>query len=339
MPGNPPFKPEQGELSVGTESSQGTEATPSRTFGHVTEGVSLPDPTVNWLEERVVGHKREIFNTAEGQWTFEGGSVPTIPFDGAPIAYLFGKDATTADTNLDSSGNTVSQTGTTLHTITALTNDIPPTQTIEAAMTAPASSTASDFVRRFVGCAPTSGEITTSPEEELNVNLEYMGLGVNTYTSATGVALSNRDPWFFHSVDSNLTLFGTSFARLSDFSLSVNNNLSPGFYIEDTEAPTPFELYYGPAEYELSATITIDDNTLYSELVNNLNSNTPFTTTIQFKKKTIDERLRIEASGCHIVEAPHDFPGEEAPVEAQVTILVEDVTIKVSDQTTSNTYV
>ena len=337
MPGEVPYKPEQAQLAVATEDSQDSAASSGyRLFGYVQEATSLPDPQINWIEERIIGGTREIFNKVEGQNAYEGGSVPVTPYDGAPMAYLLGNDSVAPDETIDGT----SETGTNTHTITALKNDIPPTQTIEAAYFAAASSSADDFVRTFTGATPASGEITINNEQELTVSLEYMAMGVTTGTDTTNVdsaTVPDRDPWLFHDVTSNLTLFGTSFARVSEFSLSVTNNVEDGRYLEDSQAPDPFELTYGITEYELSATITVDDDTIYQELVTQTNSE--FTAELEFEKPTSGENLRITCTGCDIESAPHEIPAEETTIDVDVAIIPESVEIKVEDTEQSNAYV
>lgn len=336
MPGNEvPYKPEQAQLAVANETSgQDTAATTGfRLFGYVQEATSLPDPNINWIEERIIGGTREIFNKVEGQNAYEGGSIPVTPYDGAPIAFMLGQDSVATDEDIDGT----SETGTNTHTITALKNDIPPTQTIEAFYAASASSSASDFLRQFTGCAVQSGEITINNEEELTVSLEYIAMGVSTGTSQTeDPTVPSRDPWLFHDVASNLTLFGTSFARVNDFSLSVTNNLQDGRYLEDTEAPDPFEILYGMTEYELSVNITVDDDTIYQELIGQ--SSSPFTAEIEFEKASSGENLRITCENCDIESAPHDIPAEEQTVDVDVSIIPESVTVKVEDTTESSSY-
>jgi len=336
MPGNNvPYKPEQAQLAVASESSQDSAAsTGYRLFGYVQEATSLPDPNINWIEERIIGGTREIFNKVEGQNAYEGGSIPVTPYDGAPIAYLLGKDSVAADTDIN--GN--SETGTHTHTIEALKNDLPPTQTIEAFYASSASSSANDFLRQFTGCAPQSGEISINNEEELQTSLEYIAMGVTTGTTQTeSPTVPSRDPWLFHNVSSNLKLFGTSFARVNDFSLSVTNNLQDGRYLEDTEAPDPFELLYGMTEYELSANITVDDNTIYDQLTTQ--SNRQFKSELEFEKPGSGENLRITCTGCDIESAPHDIPAEEQTVDVDVSIIPESTTVKVEDTSTSGSYV
>lgn len=328
-----PYKPEQAQLLVGTESTQGSSVTPDRHFGLVQESTSLPDPSVDWIEERIIGSTREIFNKAEGQHQYDGGSVPVTPWDGAPMAYLLGSDSVATDTNIN--GN--AETGTNTHTITALTDDLVPTQTIEAAYQALASSTASDFVRTFTGAAPASGEIAVNNEEELKCSLEYMAMGVTTGTTPTSVSLPNREPWLFHHVASDLSLFGTSFARVQDFSLSVNNNLEDGRYINTSSGHDAFEITYGPTEYELSCTITIDDNSIFNELQSPTLDG--FKAEMEFEKPNNSENLRITATSCNFASAPHDIPADETTVDVDVTLIPESVTIKVEDKTTSTAYV
>lgn len=329
MPGEHPYKPEQAQIAVAVEPTQGETATPTRAFGLIQEDISLPDPSIQWIEERVIGHNREIFNKVDGQRAYDGGSIPIVPYDGAPIAYILGNESVAVDTDID--GN--AETGTTTHTLTLNYDEIPATQTIEAGYQGVTGQ--SNFVRTFSGCLAGSGEIAVNNEGELQTSLDYIAMGVDTGTSLTsGVEPESREPWLFKDVTSNLQMFGTSFARVEQFSLSITNNLDEGRYIQENNPEDPYEITYGNIEYELSASITVDDNSLYQELVGPTEDG--FTTQIEFEKPGSGESLRIIAENCNIPQAPHDIPQENV-ISTDVAIIPEHIEIKVEDAQSAGT--
>jgi len=329
MPGNAPYKPEQATLSVAPESSQASTVTTGsefRSYGLVQEATSLPDPSIQWIEERVIGGDRRIFQKIDGQRAYEGGSIPVVPYDGAPLAYLFGTETVNADTDVE--GN--SETGTDTHVLTINSADLPPTQTIEASYEG-FDSGQDNFVRTFSGCAVNSGEISMNNESELQVSLDYIAMDVDTGSTITSTTLSpsDRDPWIFADTSADLTMFGTSFARVEQFSFSLTNNLEQGRYIQADDPENPFELTYASAEIEMSATITVDDDTLYQELIGPTEGG--FEGEIEFEKPS-GEVLRITAKDCNFAEAPHEIPGDDSTIQVDVTIIPEDLEVRVEDQ-------
>lgn len=333
MPNYAPYKPEQAIVTVGTESTQGTSVTPDRLFGLVQESTSLPDPSIQWIEERVIGGDRQIFQKVDGQRAYEGGSIPVVPYDGAPLAYLFGSETLNADTDID--GN--AETGVDTHVLTINTADLPPTQTIEASYKGYQTGQ-DDFVRTFAGCAVNSGEISMNNESELQVSLDYIAMDVSTGTTinASKTTPDSRDPWIFADTTSNLTMFGTPFARVEQFSFALTNNLEQGRYIQSTDPENPFEITYANAEHEMSATITVDDDTLYQELINPTAGG--FKSEIEFEKPS-GEALRIIAKDCNFAEAPHEVPGDDSTIQIDVSIIPESLEIRVEDnQSSGSTY-
>jgi hypothetical protein len=331
MPGNDaPFKSKSTQLVVGHESSQNSTVTPDRVPGLVADAASLPDPEVDYLEDRVIGGDRELFDKRAGQRTYDAGSITVRPQDSWPFAYLFGNETVNAGTDID--GN--SETGVDTHVFTPLMDDLPPTFTTEAVYYAPQSSSASDFVRTFGGCAVSSGEITMDNENQLEVDLDLDAMSVSPGGSATaGVSVPDHDKWIFSDAKSNLSLFGTTFARVNDFSVSMDNGLEAKYYIESGNAPDPFELLYNIIQYQLSTTITVDDNTLYNQLVSN--TDTKFESKVTFQRPNGDS-LRIMATGCQLESAAHPIPDDDRAIEVDVGIIPEGLEVKVEDSNSTD---
>jgi len=331
MPGNDaPFKSKSTQLVVGHESSQNSTVAPDRVPGLVADAASLPDPEVDYLEDRVIGGDRELFDKRAGRRTYEAGSITVRPQDAWPFAYMFGSEQVNADTDIDGG----SSTGTDTHVFTPLMDDLPPTFTTEAVYYAPTSSSANDFVRTFGGCAVASGEISMDNENQLEVDMDLYAMSVSPGSSpTTGVTVPDREKWIFSDAKSNLSLFGTTFARVTDFSVSMDNGLESQYYIESSNAPNPFELLYNIIEYQLDATIAVDDNTLYQQLVNE--TDTKFEASIEFERPNGDS-LRITATGCSIESAPHDIPEDDQVIEVDVSIVPEGLKVEVEDSNTAD---
>lgn len=330
-----PYKSEDTQLAVGTESTQGTSVAPTRVFGEVAEAASPPDPEIDWRPHRVIGGDRTIFDKTEGQHQYQGGEVPTILQDGAPLAYLLGAETVATDTDIDGG----SKTGTDTHTLTPKTDGLPPTQTIEAVYYGRGGGT--DFVRTFAGCAPNEGEITTNNDDELVANLTYWAMSVTPGTSPTGsISVPSYGPWIFADAASQLSLFSTTFARFVSFSLSIENNLEEGRYIvDDANHPSntrdPYELTYGNFDATLDATIAIEDDAIYQELVSPTDGG--FSAVIEFERANGDT-LKITGEGANFESAPHDLPEDSQTIEVETSMSLEGLTIEVEDSNISGAY-
>lgn len=323
-----PYKAEDTQLLVGTETDQGSTVAPTDVFGKVAEDASLPDPEQSWLVQRVIGGGREPFQQEEGIREYQGGEIPIVLQDGHPVAYALGNDS-------------VSGSGPATHTLTPKEDGLPPTQTLEATYYGRGGGT--DFVRTFAGATPNSLELSMNEDDELTASLSYWAMGVETGTSpTTGVSVPSTNPWLFADASSELSLFGSTFARFIDFSLSVENNLGEGRYIAPAAShPTgdsrdPYEITYGNVDYELSATIAIEDDSLYQELISPTAGG--FQGVIEFQRGGSGDLFRITVNGAQFSEAPHEIPGESGKIEVEVTIQPTDLQIEI-ESTDTNAWV
>ena len=332
MPSNkPPFKSKNTQLAVGHETEQNAVATVSRVPGIVGEAAQLPDPEVDFLEDRVIGGPRTIHDKRAGLRTYEAGSITVTPQDGWPFAYLFGQETVNIDEDVDGNEETDKNT----HVFEVLNDDLPPTFTTEAVYYAPTSSSGSDFARTFGGCAVASGDLSIDNEDQLTVDLDVYAMSVDPDASPTsGIDVPKHEKWIFSDASSDLEMFGTSFARVTDFSLDLDNGLESQYYIESSNAPDPFELLYNIAEFSIDATIAISDDSIYQELVHEGGVQNKFEASIDFTRPNGDT-LRIVAQGCEIEDAPHEIPDDDQVVEVDVSILPEDVTVYVEDSNSS----
>lgn len=289
-----PYKSERTDIFVGTETEQKSEAAVTRYPGFLTGSQQVADPEVEWIEERVVGGNREVFQHVEGPRSFDGGNWTVVPFDGWPISWLLGSETANTDTT----------------DVEPKMDGAPPTATVEANFY---GGTQDDFSRAFVGVAPDSGDIQVNNEEELEISLSTQALGLTadtldgTRTPTTGISLSQAQPWTFKSAASNLTVFGTTFARVEDFQLSINNNINVERYIESDEAPEPYEVLYGNIDYTLDLDIAITDDSLFQEVVNPTSGG--FAVDAVFEKPGGDQ-LSLSVGEARMENADHEIPDD-----------------------------
>lgn len=325
-----PQKGSDTHIIAGVQDSQRTTVTPSRHLGKIEEETEHPDPEVNWHEEYLIGTGREMHSKAEGQYVYEGGSYPIILYDGFPLAVLFGAESFSSDTP---------QSGVNEHVLTVKEDGKPPSMTVEAAHFGRGG--ADDFVRTFNTVVPPSGEISVDNEGRLTVTLDSIALGVSTGTSATSTpSMPDRDPFLFSDISSDLSFGGTSVARFEEFTYSLNQNSSARHYIESTQAPDPYEILYGgQANHELTATVTVVDDTFYSEL----ESPTGGGITVSFAfTKASNDKVEFSFSASNLSTADHATPrgegAEDDTVQVEMNIIPESVTVTVDDASSTQGY-
>lgn len=328
------YKSEDTQLVFGNETTLGTSVTPDHHVGGVDDSATPPDPEQEWLVRRYIGQDREPGALHQGIRSYEGGSIPFVVWDGKPFAWLLGVDSVTADSKLDSSGSTISSTGDTLHTITGKMDGKPPTKTMEA--TYYGRDGGNDLVRTFAGVAPNSGEITLDAEGSLDTSLSLWATGVTHGDSDTAVALPSRSPLMFHDIQADLSLFGSTFAELTEMTLEVENNFQAGRYVESTDGVDPSTIHYGNLDYTFSPTIEITDDTIYDELVNLTNGE--FAANIQLENAD-GYQVRFEMTGCRLENAPHEIPGDAEPIPVEASVLPQGLTVKVTDPNETTAYV
>jgi len=89
-----PYVRHDAQIGVGLETEHGTPVAVDRTLGKVVEAADMPDPTVEWQEERSInGRNRELTGKEAGRNTYDGGSLTVLPVDEFPFEYVLGNDA------------------------------------------------------------------------------------------------------------------------------------------------------------------------------------------------------------------------------------------------------
>ena len=208
-------------------------------------------------------------------------------------------------------------------------------------------------VNRMTISASEGGFLTSSIDEMLFSAYTQNATASTAFpsASATYVALTDipnvsagagncHQPWLFSQ--GSLSLWGTTFARVRNFRLSVNNACQPKYYITDTGADQlPYEIREGKRDYAMSCTIDIEDSSIYNELisqgVNAAGNMTGFQTIISFTRADGDHIVLTspagapacggDANGCFIRQAPHNIATGENLLGVPLTVMMRSVSV------------
>ena len=218
---------------------------------------------------------------------------------------------------------------------------------------------ATSLVRRFHGgkvnrmtiSASEGGFLTGSIDEMLfssyshnaaaASNVDHYVADLTTGIPEASAVYTCDQPWLFSQ--GSLSLWGTTFARVRNFRLSVNNACQTKYYITAAgHAQLPYEIREGKRDYSMSCTIDIEDSAIYAELLNQGCTNgtgnmTGFQTIISFTRADGDHIVMTspatapacggDAQGCFIRQAPHNIATGENLLGVNSTILMRSVGI------------
>lgn len=309
--GDYPFVRHDAQIVVGREDEHGEQVTPDRTLGKITEAGDMPDPEVEWQEERTISNRgRELSGKQAGRNTYDGGSLTVLPVDEFPFEFLLGSELTGGE-------------------IKVANNPLPTTLTVEATYFGAGAD--DDFVRTFVGNAPDSGTISVDNESRLTIDLDFQAQGVDTGTSPTDVSEATGEVFMFHDAKSHFTFHGTEYARVTDFEWELSNDLDPRWYIQPNDPEDPFEVHYGNAAHAISVDVVPVDDSLFDELIGRDDSGDA---SIAFETPG-NKRLDFKFENVGTESAPHSIPDEGSP---EVTLsLIPDTGYVEYDPDTSST--
>jgi len=147
-----------------------------------------------------------------------------------------------------------------------------------------------DWIRRYFGgkigqatlTAEEGGTLRMSWESAPFLNMNHnqyddtVNVGVNKFDAsnlAVTVEQPSTEPYYFSQ--GSISLFDVEFARVTNFTININNNLEPRYFINNSGERTPSAIYEGRREYSMTATIVLPDSisstattrTLFKELL------------------------------------------------------------------------
>ncbi len=141
-----------------------------------------------------------------------------------------------------------------------------------------AGTAANVWLRRYIGGKIGQATITAEEGGTLRMSWEsapFIDMQHNQYDSSAVTAPNNKydaglsavtveypgtEPYFFSQ--GSITLFGVELARVTNFTLNINNNLEPRYFIRnDGSERTPSDIYEGRREYSMTATVVLPDST------------------------------------------------------------------------------
>lgn len=285
------------------------QAAQTEVFGLLKDDVTLPDPDVNYDCYAVIGGDRDVSACDELEIVCEG-SIPMILQNGELLAMLMGKCTTTGSDPYT-------------HTITG-------TNTLKSmCMEAILNDGTNDFIRYFRGTKINKGTLEAAEKERLKFSIDVItAIAEKTAQTRSTITLLTTKPYFFYQ--GVLSLWGTEFARLKSFSLSVDNMLSPEWYIQSTTGQYAHEINAQERAYEMKCTVVVDDTTIFDHI----GTDTAFDIDLTFTRTAASDTLQIKnptAKKCNLKSAPHILPASGGNIPVELTIIPRGMEFVVID--------
>ncbi len=309
----PIFRGDQATAGWAKETTYGTaNDNTSGSFG-IMESFNAPDPTIDWKIHRTIGNGRDVQIQSEGKNTLETG-ISVIPQDLELLEFAFGQRMTSGNIRdyFLGSGKTWVYTGTASGAI--------PSMTIETTFTPGQTS----FPRQFVGMKVDKMTIGTEEEGELKLDFDLKGARPLIPSNASPVpCVYTNSPFLWHH--GSMSMWGTTFGKVTKFELTLTNNLKPKYYLASgsTSAKFPQDMIEGVRDYELITTVIGQDSTVWSRLTSaNISG---FTTTMRIADTS--HAVDIVCEYCNISQAPHSIPEDKAEIPIEIRMKPRVVTI------------
>ena len=184
-------------------------------------------------------------------------------------------------------------------------------------------------------------------------SIESDNVGSKTTAGSAAITYPTTDPYYFSQ--GTVSLFGTEFARVRNFTININNNVEPRYYIErrgDSRLRGPSDIVEMRREYTMDATIalpdsiaaTADTSTLFKQLMLEGDYGAGmkgFNIQLVFTRGTDDTitidvpsdgaaAVGLDEQGAYLTEAPHPIDGSN-PYEVSASMMFRNLKVTVVD--------
>ena len=225
-----------------------------------------------------------------------------------------------------------------------------------------------DWIRRYYGGKIGQATLTAEEGGTLRMSWEsapFLNMDHNQYDDTVQTAPGNKfdatslavtverpstEPYYFSQ--GSISMFGVEFARVANFTININNNLEPRYFISSTAERTPSAIFEGRREYSMTATIVLPDSlastattrTLFKELLaegDYAAGFTGFDIDLVFTRGANDTlTITVPSDGTSaaggneqgaFIRSANTSVSTENPASTEVDILFRDLSIVVKD--------
>ncbi len=161
-------------------------------------------------------------------------------------------------------------------------------------------------------------DLNTSAVNALDVDEEMYARrnqSIENFSNRKGAQATHLEPFFFS--DGTFSMYGLNFLKVTNFSLTINNNIQDKRYL-GVGSKSIKEGLPAQRQYELSFTAMVTDDRLFRELLNQTEETTN-DITLQFDKDN-GEQIKLEFQNYFTSAANWTIPDDKGPITVEATI-------------------
>jgi hypothetical protein len=314
------YIPSESRISFAEEASYNAspvQGAQTYAFNITNEDISLPDPEVEQTVLRSVGAGANPSQIVAAGRTLSG-NIPMVIQNGRILKYCLGACA-------NSGSNPYT------HDISC-TSGKPDSLCIENVNVDDGSN---EWVRYYTGVVVTGMELKAEEEGFLSCSIDIeAALAQSSTNTASTVETLTDEPFQFCS--GQMTYFGSVYARVLSFNLSVKRAFKARRYINTTNCGFPQEINMGARDIEMSTTVVAANDVAtygtayYAELLDPTVGGTAMELLFT---RGVNDTIKVTLTGAALQSSPHTTnpEGEDMPVD--LSLLARDVDIQVIDAT------
>jgi hypothetical protein len=198
-----------------------------------------------------------------------------------------------------------------------------------------------NFVRVARGNRINTLTLTANENEEVKITMDLNTRAINTIPQTTAydarggqetdrslfnftADAGHLEPFFFS--DGTIEVFGTTFLKITNFTLTMNNNLVDKRFIGVKDRGIKDALP-GQRSYEISLTALVTDDTLFTELLNSdENNDTAQSLKLSFTKNSAQEAFTLEFDDYFMTANNWTIPDDKGPITVEATLMPRTLT-------------
>lgn len=289
------------------------QAAQTYAFNITNEDIALPDPEIEQIGLRSVGSGANLSKIVAGARTLSG-TIPMVLQNGRILKYCLG---------------TCANSGTYTHDISCASGK-PDSLCIENVNV---DAGGNEWVRYYSGVYVTGMELKAEEEQFLSCSIDIeAALAQSSTNTASTVETLTDEPYQFCT--GQMTYFGSVYARVLSFSLSVKRATKARRYINTSNCGYPYEINMGARDIEISTSVVAANDVTdygtayYAELLDPTVNGTSMTLLFT---RGVGDSIEITLTGAALKSGSHNTNPESEDMPVDLSLICRDIDIQVVD--------
>ncbi|MAE82630.1 MAG: hypothetical protein CMB80_07850 [Flammeovirgaceae bacterium] len=308
-------------------------------FGIVKGTMEFPDDEIDWQPQYMHGHGRNPAIFMEGKHECNG-SVEFMVQNGKFLFLALGGQIVNTEDYSGAYDKHVIETASledldlTLRAEDSKGYRTLPSFTWHVSLENPGGASY-NWGRYALGCKVDSCTITGEEEGAMTASLDIIAKKtVDSNTTLVATSPETTDVYTF--AGGTVTYAGSTLAEVTDFEVTINNNLKPKFYWNSTNTKYLTDLLESKREITSKLTVLPKDRTYFTRLISGKGT-AAFDIIIKGSRdQDTNEYIQMTLKNCFLKSAPHALSEDDVEMTVPLDIMVEYMITEIVDQNGSD---